>query len=497
VTSEQTKRRSQSEFGSADGGADEAVLARFPWLTNRRIVFFVLGWMLLFGLISAFISNPFQSEPSATAGPVYWHVMFLHGLLIGMVALGALVACQVFELQSRHVRVWIALGALAATIPVAVGGIFDKGVPGYEVPMWIQIVGFFAFDEILLTLLVGFVLEYRRRAPVSRTLPFIGATIATASLFVAAVMGHLAGWLLEFGLKPGILRSFAKSIGYTKAGDWSAALVGSHSHQMAVASMALIVTLVARQFGYQSLGGAQRRLAQLGLIMVPIGVLAMSYVYVRSGFSTWVPPAWFTSHGGTNGIASDDVITGVFVMFGGLLVLGAFALVAAGKLGSVRRLPVRAAAVWSWILSFTTVAVAGYSIELNTTHFGAGDPHAKGAANDAVFTWLHQDLGLFMLPTLALVMVVVERLVASRHHGPIGRALITGTSIGFIGSVVYVFVDTARHGPGYVITSIGLAIVGATLLATIWWGTIRGDSPRPPQAPGRPPPAHPVPGTST
>ncbi len=302
------------------------MLARFPWLTNRRIVFFVLGWMLLFGVISAFISNPFQSEPSATASPNYWHVMFLHGLLIGMVALGALVACQVFGLQSKHVRVWIALGALAATIPVAVGGIFDKAVPGYEVPMWIQIVGFFAFDEILLTLLVGFVLEYRRLAPTSRTLPFLGATLATASLLVAAVMGHLAGWLLEFGLKPGALRSFAKSIGYTKAGDWSTALIGSHSHEMAVASMALIVALLARQFGHGSLSKAPRRVAQVGLIMVPIGVIAMSYVYVRAGFSTWAPPTWFESHGGTDGIASDDVITGVFVMFGGLLVVGPLAV---------------------------------------------------------------------------------------------------------------------------------------------------------------------------
>ncbi len=194
------QQQSQAQLGNSDGRADEAVLARFPWLTDRRIVFFVLSWMLLFGVISAFISNPFQSESSATASPNYWHVMFLHGLLIGMVALGALIACQVFELHSKHVRVWIALGALAATIPVAIGGIFDKAVPGYEVPMWIQIVGFFALDEILLMLLVGFVLEYRRRAPVSRTLPFVGAAVATASLLVAAVMGHLAGgcWSLAW-----------------------------------------------------------------------------------------------------------------------------------------------------------------------------------------------------------------------------------------------------------------------------------------------------------
>lgn len=165
------QQQSHAQLGDPDAHADEAMLARFPWLTNRRIVFFVLGWMLLFGVISAFVSNPFQSEPSATASPNYWHVMFLHGLLIGMVALAGLVACEVFELRSKHVRVWIAIGALAATVPAAIGGIFDKGVPGYEVPMWIQIVGFFAFDEILLMLLVGFVLEYRRRAPVSRTLP--------------------------------------------------------------------------------------------------------------------------------------------------------------------------------------------------------------------------------------------------------------------------------------------------------------------------------------
>src|SRR5579864_7812082 len=166
---------------------------RLPWLTNRRIVFGLMGWMLLFGVISAFISNPFQSEPSAGATPVYWHVMFLHGLLIGMIALGALLTCQVFELSSRHVRVWIALGALAATVPAAIGGIFDKGVPGYEVPMWIQIAGFFAFDEILLMLLIGFGLDYRRRTSASRTLPFLVAGIAAGSLLIAAVMGHLAG----------------------------------------------------------------------------------------------------------------------------------------------------------------------------------------------------------------------------------------------------------------------------------------------------------------
>jgi hypothetical protein len=215
---------------------------------------------------------------------------------------------------------------------------------------------------------------------------------------------------------------------------------------------------------------------------------------VRAGFSTWTPPTWFKSHSGTNGIASDDIVTGVFVMGGGLLVLGSLALVGAGRLHVLW--PVRAAAAWSWFLSFATVAIAGYSIELDETYFGAGEPQASGAAKDAVFTWLHQDLGLFLLPTLALVTVVVERLVGTRHQGTIARALIAGTSIGFVGSVVYVLVNPARHGPGYVITSIGLAIVGGAVLATIWWGAARPGSRRPTAAPDALTTAQPAPGTS-
>ena len=125
MTSDIANQPNQAQPGNVDGSADEVVLPRFPWLTNRRIVFFVLAWMLLFGVISAFISNPFQTEPSATATPNYWHVMFLHGLLIGIVALGGLLACQVFDLQSRHVRLWIALGALSGDDPGVHLGVFS------------------------------------------------------------------------------------------------------------------------------------------------------------------------------------------------------------------------------------------------------------------------------------------------------------------------------------------------------------------------------------
>ena len=464
------------------GKLEGSPIARVPWLTDRRLVGFVIGWIALFAVVSVFVSNPFQSETSAAATPNFWHVMFLHGLLISMVGLGALLACQVLGLRSRHVRMWIAGGVVAATVLVAIGGIWDKKIPGDEAAMWTQITGFFALDEILLLLLVGIVIEWRRRSAAERGLPLLAAGVAAASMFVAAVMGHLAGWILEYGNTPGLIDRYARYVGESRT-DWTNNLIGSHSHEMVVAMMAFVVALAAHQFGYTSLEAAPRLLARIGLASVAGGTVAMSGIYVAAGFTTWAPPPWLTSHHGVNGIASDDVVTGIFVMGGGLLVLVAYALVGAGKLASLRRRPVRLAALWSWMLSFATVVVAGYAIELDTTHFGAGDPKAAGAANDAVFTWIHQDVGLFLFPTLTLVMLAAERYAASHGRGVIGSATLAGTSIAFVGLLVFVFLDTARHGAGYILTTIGLAIIGTALLATLWYGTLAGQRDALPEPP--------------
>ena len=238
--------------------------------------------------------------------------------------------------------------------------------------------------------------------------------------------------------------------------------------------MAFVVVLAAQQFRYASLQGAPRALARVGLAGVTAGTIAMSGIYIAGGTDNWEPPAWLTSHHGTNGIASDDVVTGVLVMGGGLLVLSAYALVGAGKLASLRRRPLRLASLWSWVASFAAVVVAGYAISLDETYFGAGDPHAAGAAKDAVYTWIHQDLGLFLFPTLTLVMLVAERLVGRGRQGAIGVTSLIGTTIAYVGLIVFVFVDPARRGSGYVVSTIGLAIIGAALLATIWYGAIGG-----------------------
>ena len=47
--------------------------------------------------------------------------------------------------------------------------------------------------------------------------------------------------------------------------------------------------------------------------------------------------------------------------------------------------------LWSWVLIFATIVVAGYAIELKETYYRACEA-PPGADADAVYTWLDQDL---------------------------------------------------------------------------------------------------------
>jgi hypothetical protein len=442
---------------------DVSVVRQSRWFTPRNVVVFTILWVAGFSVGSLFISNPFQSETSAGANPNYWHVMYLHGLLIALVGLIALTTCQVLRLRSMHTRIFVVLGVIVATVAASIGGIFDKRIPGAEVAMWTQIVGFFALDEILLVLLIGMAVEWRRRSALTRSLAYATAMAATASMFAAAVMGHLAGWLLEFGGHPAVLASYARAVGL-KVSDWTGSLIGSHSHDMVVAVMAMTVSLAVVQFGGLSLTGRARALVRLGIGLVGFGVVFMTVLYLVMGFTTWGPPTLFQSAGGTNGVAGDDIVTGVFVMGGGLLAL---ASVAFARRGMLRAHALRLASAWAWLASFAMAVVAGFAIELHETYFGAGSA-APGAAKDAVYTWLHQDIGLFLLPAIALTMVVVERLVARRYHALIAWSAIGGTSFALLGGLIFVFVDPALHGAGFVVSMVGLVLVGVALLLVLW-----------------------------
>lgn len=461
--------------GSGTGGADAPIGSALPWLTPRRIILFVMAWLAAFTVGSVAVANPFQSEVSAAATPDYWHVMYLHGLLIGMVGLIALVVLEVFGgCCSRHVRVGIGLGVVAATVLTTMGGIWDTRVPGAEAAMWTQIAGFFCLDEILIFLILGFWQGWRARSSQSHTLPFVVAWLAAASMLIAALMGHLAGWILEFGHHPWFLVSYAHFIGVPYA-TFTGNLITSHSHEMAVASMALVLTAAVWKLGYPATAGALRAVSRAGMALVGLGIIAMTAVYVAMAASSWVVPNYFQSANGTDGVAGDDLLTGVLVMGGGLLALWPVAARGLkwvrGRLGS----PLPIVAAWAWVGTVLGVVLAGYWIELNETFFGAGSAKAAGAANDAVFTWLHQDVGLFLLPALVAVMLLADGLVGNGYRGLAGWSALLGVAMLLFGGGIWVFVDSALHGPGYVLSTIGMGLVAISIAAVVVSGLL-GDA---------------------
>jgi hypothetical protein len=455
------------------GSVDAAVASSLPWLTPRRVILFVIAWLAAFSVGSLFVSNPFASEPAASASPNYWHVMYLHGLLIGMVGLIALIALEAFgTCCSKHVRLGIVLGVIAATVLTAVGGIWDTRVPGAEVAMWTQIAGFFALDEILLFLIIGFAQGWRSRVPAARSLPYVAGWLAAGSMLIAAVMGHLAGWILEFGDHPAILGRYAHFIG-VPFGTFRDNLIGSHSHEMAVASIALILAAAVGRFGYRDAAGVSRAVSRVGMALVALGIVAMTAAYVAMAATSWAVPTYFQSAHGTNGVAGDDILTGVLVMGGGLLAIWPVVPRAmAGARSWASPLPV--AAAWAWTGTVLGVMIAGFWIELHETFFGAGDAKAAGAANDGVFTWLHQDVGLFLLPALVAVLLISDRLVARRYRSLVGWCAILAVTMLLLGGGIWVFVNPALRGPGYVLSSIGIALVAITIGAVIGSG-VAGD----------------------
>ncbi len=444
---------------------ERPVIRRLAWLTPRRIIFGTLGWLGLFTIGSIGVANPFEDERSAAAAINYWHVMYLHGMLIGLVGVTLLLALSVFNLRWRHAWLLIPLGVVVATVLATLGGIFDHSIPGSvgdRVATWVQILGFFTLDEMLVVIGLAFFLDWRAQERLLPRASFLVAWAASISMLIAAIMGHLAGWILEFGNRPAFIGTYARLVGESVT-TLEGNLVTSHSHEMTVAFMVLVVAASVAYYAERSPVDRFERMRSAGLWAALFGIVAFTAVYVWAGFTPWTIPTLFASHHGVNGLAADDVLTGI-AMLGGLLALsGAF-------LGGTKKpaLPVFAA-VWGWLLTILLVVATGYWIEFHETHYGAGKP-AAGAASDALFTWFHQDVGLFLFPCMTVVMLITARYVLPKHQWRPSLLAVIGSSVLFAGGMVYLFFDHALYGSGYVLSTAGLTVIGASFLGTIWWG---------------------------
>ena len=424
-----------------------------------QIVAILAGWLALLALGSLFVSNPFWDETGSLAKINYAHTMYLHGLLVGLAGITSLVAAQIFGLRSRRIRLWIIGATVFATLLGGFVGIFDRS-PHDQVWVYLHVLSFFALDSIFIALFWGFFVDWRERSGFYRSLSFWVAWMAVVSLELAALMGHAAGWILDFKDWPPFVGGWATLMG-EKISDLEANLVTSHSHEMVVALLALLVAVIAARFGYEGLKGGVQVLSRIGMWLVAAGTALMTLIYVVGGITNLEPPQLFAfGPGGVNGIAGDDLVTGVGVMIGGFLVLLALYLGRRGITAENRWLAaVLGAMGWLWLLLVSTMIIAGYAIELNETFFGAG-AKAPGAISDAVFTFAHQDFAFFLLPALVLVLLVSSMWLNDRVAKWLSLGLSAAAAVTFVGVMIYMFIDPAvTYGVGYIITGLGVAAI--------------------------------------
>ena len=447
------------------------MVPRFPWLTPRSIIFGTFLWLLLFSLGSIAVANPFFDEKTATSSIDYWHVMYLHGMLIGMVGITLLTTMAVFQLRWRHAWLLVPLGVIAATFFDTIGGIFDHNIPGNagdRVATWVQILGFFALDEMLIVIGWAFFHDSAcrdRSIPTAELLRGVGRQRLNAGRGDHGSPGRLDPGVRQHALDHRLLCALR---GRDRLDPGSPPRSRPIRTTWPWPSWSLSWPPLSASSPSEARRHSSCHYAGWACGWVSSGPSHSASMYVWAGFTSWVIPALFTDHNGANGVAADDLVTG-FAMVGGLLALGGALMSRA-----TRPLAPVLAATWGWMLTTGLVIVTGYWIEVHETHFGAGSSSAPGAASDAVFTWFHQDVGLFLFPVMAVVMLVTARYVLPKHQGPIAWTAIVGSTILFVGGMVYVFIDQALHGTGYVLSTIGLLVIGAAFLGTIWWGFGQG-----------------------
>lgn len=412
---------------------------------------------------------------------IYWRlVMYWHGgIFIPWITALAVLVFLVFKLDSvkgisgRLIKDSIFIGGFIAVPIAGIAGIFDV----YDnfalgVPLWTQIFAFLIGDEMAVALVLAMLNKPRQSGTGYRSegLAYYTVILAIVSAIFAAVMGHIGGWISWFGPWPSVIPQYinytlSRSLGFynsTAVITFTENAVGSHSHLMVVSLMAGVIGLVASYFGYDTRWkGVSKTFSNFGFIVMMIGLVSALWVYIVSGVGNYVIPTLFES--GPNGLAFDDILTGV-VGLGGFFVLVGLLIYSRNNTNggetTLLRDPLFLSAIVAWLLIYLVIPVTGYYIELHESFFSAA-----GLSFDQAFTRFHQDFGFFVLPplvTLALGLFLFG--ISGEAKRTVAYLLLSGEIVAFVFGEIYSMVD---------LNTIFLvaAIVGGVLMGI---GAIRG-----------------------
>ncbi len=476
-----------------DKPSSEGQAGKQSWILRAHSYRFMLWWSVAWGIAVMALAplvnmiTPFQDAAYANqwTPDIYWRlVMYWHGgLFIPWVTVLAVLAAIVFKLDAvsgiagRLVKESIFVGGFFAVPVAGIAGIFDVYDQfAFGAPLWIQIAAFLVADEMAVALIVAMVNRPRVSGGYrSAGLPFYTILVGVTGALVAAIMGHVGGYITWFGPNPAPVSQYINStIGYynsTAAITFTENVVGSHSHLMLVSLMAGVVGLVGTSFGYANWSKVQRRIAGFGFAVMVTALLGAIWIYVISGVGSYSTPAYFVS--GLNGVAQDDIVTGI-VGFGAFFVLAALLMRSRGAMTMEGRPLLRdslfVALIVSWILIYVVIPVTGFYINFNENYF-----QNAGLSFDQVFTRFHQDFGFFVLPTVVtLILAINASGVAASVRRSVGFLLLGGEALAFVFGETYAL-STATDNTPYVgqihtvlpvsTLTLDLAVLGGVLMA--------------------------------
>mgnify|MGYP001772857158 CR=1 FL=1 len=460
------------------------------WLSSRANPNFVALWTISWALgLTAII--PLINAVTPLLDPAYenfwtpgvfWRlVLYWHGaIFMPLITVAACLICTTFGLDkvdgtaSRMLKDSILYGGIIATPLAGIAGIFDV----YDrflfgIPLWLQIIAFLIGDEMAIALIITMFIYPKQsgKGYEGMGLPYYTVLVALIGVLIAAVEGHIAGWITWAGPWPSFVANYINSTMYPVLGYYNTTavqtfavnVVTSHSHTMLPLIMAGIVALVGASYGYQEMKGSSKFLAAVGFLVMAYMMVAVTWLYIVAGVGNYVIPTLFASGpNGVNGLAMDDAMTGM-IGWGALFVL--IGLLLYMKMNGRLSDPTFLTILVAWILIYLVIPGIGYYIEFHESFYGFATPGAApGWMNDAVYIRWHQDFGFFLLPSIVVAMLYFRRAglsaVAERR---VSYTLIAGMIIVFLAGEAYFATLSAP--------ALYVAVLGA---AMIWIGLALG-----------------------
>ncbi|WPD77653.1 hypothetical protein OGM23_10070 [Dickeya fangzhongdai] len=444
----------------------EIGLGKYSW---PRVIKWLLIVLVVYAICSVFISNPFSIFVDRTTPVDYSRIMYFHGLSVGLAGITALMISQVYSLEGKFKKIIFYCTILTILIGVS-GGAINRSMDDSKLALWYQVLSFLALDVILITMLVGLILTENRELKTSRTYYLVLAASCTA--VIAALIGDLAGFILDFGDWPGILGWYAEKIGYTLP-EWQDNLLRSHSDMMVVAVIGLILSFVSWKYGQDLIGNAAT-IKATGEWMAIFGLISLIIIMVVSGFggSHLQIPHIFTEKGffalrgeSVAGIDLGDFVIGTFILLGGLLLIGAI-LFGKRKTDAVLSKTSKytiSGIFFTWLSIVVTVAGMGFLEEYRADLYNSANPVPLGEYGFA-FRMLHLDVSLMLFPAIMVVMLLAQHLLRDEQNKIIQWILRAGVILCSIGSLVYMVLNPKPFGPGYWIVGSGFVFVIAGMI---------------------------------